>query len=425
MKIYLDTIGCRLNQSEIETMARQFRVAGHQLVASAEMADMAVVNTCAVTSGAAADSRGRIRQIARAGVPEIVATGCWATLQPKQANELPSVSRVVTNDRKDHLVPDILDLPQESFDLEPVSRQPLPGLHHRTRAFIKVQDGCDNHCTFCITTVARGQGRSRTVAEVILDIQSALSGGAKEIVLTGVHLGSWGYDFGAHLRDLIKAILRETDIPRLRLSSLEPWDLEAEFFSLWDDSRLMPHLHLPLQSGCESTLRRMARKTTPDSFRELVSAARQVLPEVAITTDIIAGFPGETEQEFAESLEFVKEMIFAGGHVFTYSPRPGTGAAKMKGQIRPELGKMRNHILQDALEECARSYRRKFLGQTMSVLWESTSEMGEWGWKMEGLTGNYLRVTAFSSSPRWNQIDSVKINEYDGNSMKGVISNTG
>ena len=425
MKIYLDTIGCRLNQSEIETMARQFRGAGHEIVASADMADMAVVNTCAVTNEAAADSRGKIRQIARAGIKEIVATGCWATLQPKQANELPNVFRVVTNHRKDHLVADVLDIPQESFDLEPISRQPLPGLHRRTRAFIKVQDGCDNHCTFCITTIARGQGRSRPVADVILDIQSALSGGAKEIVITGVHLGSWGYDFNSHLRDLIKTILRETDVPRLRLSSLEPWDLDADFFSLWDDLRLMPHLHLPLQSGCESTLRRMARKTTPDLFRKLVSAARRVIPSMAITTDIIAGFPGETEEEFVESLDFVKEINFAGGHIFTYSPRPGTGAAKMKGQIKPELRKRRNHILHDALEESAKSYRKKFVGQTMSVLWESTSEMGEWGWQMEGLTGNYLRVTASAPSPRWNQIDQVKINEYDRNRMKGVISNTG
>src|SRR3989304_1437864 len=200
MKVYLDTIGCRLNQSEIETMARQFRGAGHEIVASAEMAEMAVVNTCAVTNEAAADSRGRIRQVARAGVNEIVATGCWATLQPQQANDLPGGFRVVANDRKDHLLADVLNLPQESFDLEPSARQPLPGLHRRTRAFIKVQDGCDNHCTFCVTTIARGAGRRRPVADVILDIQSALDGGAKEIVLTGVHLGSWGYDLSTSLQ---------------------------------------------------------------------------------------------------------------------------------------------------------------------------------------------------------------------------------
>ena len=425
MKIYLDTIGCRLNQSEIESMARGFRAAGHEIVTSADTADMAVVNTCAVTNEAASDSRGKIRQIARAGVGEIVATGCWVTLQPQQARGLPNVRRVVTNDHKDHLVAEVLDLPEESFDLEPIAREPLPGLHRRTRAFIKVQDGCDNHCTFCITTVARGEGRSRPVADVILDIQSALAGGTKEIVLTGVHLGSWGYDFNSHLRELIKAILRETDVPRLRLSSLEPWDLDADFFSLWSDRRLMPHLHLPLQSGCESTLKRMARKTTPPSFRELVSAARVVMPNVAITTDIIAGFPGETEDEFAESLAFVKEMNFAGGHVFTYSPRPGTGAAKMKEQVKPKIRKTRNHILHDALVESAKAYREKFVGQMMSVLWESTSEMGEWGWQMEGLTENYLRVNAFAPSPRWNEIDQVRIMESDQKGIKGIINDTG
>jgi threonylcarbamoyladenosine tRNA methylthiotransferase MtaB len=422
MKIYLDTIGCRLNQSEIETMARQFRAAGHEIVVSAEMADMAVVNTCAVTSEAAADSRGKIRQIGRAGVSEIIATGCWATLQPAQAKELQNVQHVITNDRKDYLVADLLNIHQNFFDIEPIAREPLPGLHRRTRAFIKVQDGCDNHCTFCVTTIARGEGRSRTVADVILDIQSALEGGTKEIVLTGVHLGSWGYDFNSHLKALIKVILRETDVPRLRLSSLEPWDLDKDFFSLWDDKRLMPHLHLPLQSGCESTLRRMARKTTPQSFRELVAAARDVIPGVAITTDIIAGFPGETEEEFAESLAFVREMDFAGGHVFTYSPRPGTGAARMKGQVKPEIRKKRNHILHDALEESANCYRQKFLGRTMSVLWESTSEMGEWGWQMEGLTENYLRVNAFAPSPRWNEIDLVNINEYAHSRIKGTIT---
>jgi threonylcarbamoyladenosine tRNA methylthiotransferase MtaB len=430
MKIYLDTIGCRLNQSEIESMAMQFRLGGHEIVASPDQADMAVVNTCAVTNDAAADSRGRIRSIARSGVEQIIPTGCWATLQPKEAAALPNVLKVVPNNQKDNLVAEAFPLipsplSPHPFDLEPLIRQPLPGLHRRTRAFLKVQDGCDNHCTFCVTTIARGEGRSRPVANVLLDIQSALNGGTKEIVLTGVHLGSWGQDFGMHLKDLIQDILRETDAPRLRLSSLEPWDLNADFFSLWDDRRLMPHLHLPLQSGCESTLKRMARKTTPDSFRDLVAAARQVMPDIAVTTDIIAGFPGETEEEFAESLAFVKAMEFAGGHVFTYSPRPGTGAVRMRGQIRPEVRKSRNHILREALDESERSYRQRFLGREMSVLWESTSELGEWGWQMEGLTGNYLRVKAASSSPRWNEIDPVAIHEVQQDGLRGVILNKG
>jgi threonylcarbamoyladenosine tRNA methylthiotransferase MtaB len=421
MKIFLDTIGCRLNQSEIETMARQFRAAGHEIVATPEMAQMAVVNTCAVTTQAASDSRSKIRNIARAGVEQIIPTGCWTTLQPNEAAALPNVLQVVTNDQKEFLVPDALNLPRENFDLEPIDRTPIPGLHRRTRAFIKAQDGCDNKCTFCITTVARGEGRSRALADVIADINAALAGDSKEIVLTGVHLGSWGQEWNFHLRDLVKAILRETDVQRLRLSSLEPWDLDADFFSLWTDKRLMPHLHLPLQSGSESTLRRMLRKTTPDSFRELVHAARNVMPHAAITTDIIAGFPGETEDEFAETLDFVREIQFTGGHVFSYSARPGTGAARMKGQVKPELRKKRNHILQDAIEESAKIYRERFISQSMSVLWESVTEYGALGWQMEGWTGNYLRVSALSPAPRWNQVDEVKLVEVNGEKIKGII----
>ncbi len=421
MKVFLDTIGCRLNQAEIEQMARQFRAAGHEITASPEVAQMAVVNTCAVTAQAASDSRSRVRAIARAGVQQIAVTGCWATLQPAEAAALPAVQFVVRNDKKDTLVPDVLRLPRESFNLEPIQRTPLPGLHYRTRAFIKVQDGCNNRCTFCVTTIARGEGRSRSLADVIADVHAALAGGVKEIVLTGVHLGSWGQDVGSHLRELVAAILRETDVKRLRLSSLEPWDLTVDFFSLWEDARLMPHLHLPLQSGSESTLKRMARKTTPASFRELVRAAREMIADLAVTTDLIAGFPGETEEEFNETLDFVREMEFAGGHVFSYSPRPGTAAARMKGQVKPELRKKRNHILQQAIEESAKSYREKFIGRKMSVLWESASEYGEYGWRMEGWTGNYLRASATAPSPRWNEVDVVELLEVDGRKLKGVI----
>ena len=424
MKIYLDTVGCRLNQSEIETMARQFRAAGHEIVASAQGADLAVVNTCAVTSDAAADSRQMIRHLARAGVPQIIPTGCWTTLQPKEAANLPNVRKVVSNSEKENLVAQFnseFRIQNSEFDLEPLSRQPLPGLHRRTRAFIKAQDGCDNACTFCITTVARGEGRSRPLADVIRDIQFALAGGTKETVLTGVHLGSWGQEWGQHLRELVRAILDQTDTPRLRLSSLEPWDLDADFFGLWRDRRLCGHLHLPLQSGSRSVLKRMARKTTPESFRELTAAARSVMPEAAVTTDVIAGFPGESEDEFAETLDFVREMDFAGGHVFAYSARPGTAAARMKGQIRPEVRKKRNAVLREAFEESAQAYRQKFVGRRMSVLWESVSELDEWGWQMEGWTENYLRVRAASSSPRWNELDEVELVEASGEGLKGVL----
>lgn len=423
MRVYLDTVGCRLNQSEIETFARQFGALGYTLVASPEEADLAVINTCAVTAEAASDSRQKIRQAARAGAKEIAVTGCWSTLQPEAAAALPGVRHVIPNARKDRLVAEVLRLPEEVFDLEPLVRQPLPGARLRTRAFIKVQDGCDNRCTFCITTVARGPGRSRPVAEVLADVQGALMGGCQEIVLTGVHLGSWGQDFSPplHLRHLVQAILRETDVPRLRLSSLEPWDLDEQFFALWEDSRLCRHLHLPLQSGCAATLRRMARKTTPESFAALVAAARALIPGVAITTDIIVGFPGETQAEFNESLEFVRAMKFAGGHVFTYSARPGTVAARMPNQVPHPIRKERNAQMRAVLAESAAAYQKAFLGHVLPVLWESAAALGPEGWRMSGLTDNYLRVSAYAPQHLWNRITPVRLTGLASDGLQGLV----
>jgi len=425
MRVFLDSVGCRLNQAEIESMARQFRAAGHEIVAAAECADLSVVNTCSVTAEAVSDSRSKIRRLARLGGAQIVATGCWATLQPGQAAELPRVSLVVPNDLKDRLVRDMLQIPENVFDAEPVARMPLPGARRRTRAFIKVQDGCDNRCAFCVTTIARGDGRSRSLAEVIADVALALRGGAKEIVLTGVHLGSWGQDFGMRLSNLVHAILRETDAPRVRLSSLEPWDLDAEFFELWEDRRLCSHFHLPLQSGCASTLKRMARKTTPTAFKALVAAARAVVPDAAITTDVIAGFPGETENEFLASLDFVREMHFAGGHAFTYSPMAGTTAACMRDQVPMEERRRRNRMYLRAFEEAAHAFRLSHVGDRRPVLWESATREGGGAWKLSGLTDNYIRVKAEAAAPRWNKIDEVGLREEVGDSILGIVGNTG
>lgn len=427
MKIYLDSIGCRLNQSEIEAYASQFHLAGHELVASAGEADLAVVNTCAVTAAADSDSRSRIRQAARTGAGEVVVTGCWSTLHPQAAASLAGVSRVVPNADKDHLVPDILRLPPESFDLEPVSRQPVPGARLRTRAFIKVQDGCDNCCTFCITTLARGNGRSRSIEAVLADVRAAImpgaEGQAQEVVLTGVHLGSWGQDLSPslHLRYLVEAILRDTDVPRLRLSSLEPWDLDASFFDLWAERRLCRHLHLPLQSGCAATLRRMARKCTPTAFKALLTAARAAIPNIAITTDIIVGFPGETEAEFAESLDFVRYAGFSAGHVFTYSARPGTAAARMSDQVPFQLRKERNARMRKVLEESAVTYQERFLGETLPVLWESATSLGPQGWQMSGLSDNYLRIHALAPQQLWNRITPVHLTGQQGCILQGNV----
>jgi threonylcarbamoyladenosine tRNA methylthiotransferase MtaB len=423
MKIFLDTIGCRLNQAEIESLARQFRTAGHVIVSTAGEADLAVVNTCTVTTEAASDSRAAIRRAKRLGAGEVVVTGCWTTLEPDEAAELEGVTRIVPNQQKENLATDLLGLPHEYFDLESVARQPLPGLHKRTRAFIKAQDGCDNACTFCITRLARGDSRSRPVDEIVRDVVSALNGGAREIVLTGVHLGSWGLDLAPARRipALVSDLLARTTIPRLRLSSLEPWDLDEGFFSLWHDSRLCRHLHLPLQSGSATVLKRMARKTTPESFAALLRSARAAIPECAITTDVIAGFPGETDEEFSETLEFVRSMQFAGGHVFSYSPRPGTPASLMKGKVRGEVVKSRSTVLRRVLAESAEAFHRKFIGKTLPVLWEATSILTNAGWQIEGLTDNYMRVTAIAPKPYWNRIDNVSLKTSSADGLWGKI----
>lgn len=426
MRIFLDSVGCRLNQSEIEKFALEFRAAGHTIVASPSEADLVVVNTCAVTAEAASDSRQKIRQAARYTSGKIAVTGCWATLDRVGAMSLPKVDRVVLNDQKDTLVSTVLGIPTEVFDIEPLAREPLPGLHARTRAFIKVQDGCDNHCTFCVTRLARGKGRSRNIAEVLSDIRVAQAGGAKEVVLTGVHLGSWGQDFTPkmHLRDLIKVILQESDIPRLRLSSLEPWNLDEGFFALWEDSRLCRHLHLPLQSGCATTLKRMARKTSPQQFETLVNQARRWISDVAITTDIIVGFPGETEEEFEESLRFVERMRFAGGHVFTYSDRPGTAATRLPNPVPPEIRKLRNARIREVVQESTQNYLKQFLGKEVLVLWESTDSLGPSGWNLHGLTDHYIKVVSLSREKLWNRFSQVKLVEIEGDRIRGEILET-
>ena len=425
MKVFFDTIGCRLNQSEIEIMAAQFRQAGHDVVADPTHADLVIVNTCAVTSAAASDSRQKIRQAAKKGTGQIIATGCWATLEPHAALNLPGVENVVINENKDRLVSDYLKITPLIFDLEPIAREPLPGEHLRTRAFLKVQDGCDNFCTFCITKVARGKSVSRTLEEIMHDVKSALDGGVKEIVLTGVHLGSWGNDFErkTHLRDLIELILKDTSVSRLRLSSLEPWDLGENFFSLWEDARLCPHLHLPLQSGSGTILKQMARKTTPEKYMQIVQDVRAVIPEMAITTDMIVGFPGESDEFFEESMNFVKKINFAGGHIFPFSARPGTAAANYENQISKVVRKQRSAAMRAVFAEMTHNYQSAYLGKTVEVLWESGEDLPEGRWLMKGLTGNYLRIATNSPGNLANQINNVKIQRFSSHGLWGEIEN--
>ena len=415
MRIFLDQIGCRLNYSEMETLARRLQAAGHDVVAAPEKAQVIVFNTCAVTNNASKDSRQRLRQLHRANpAARIAATGCWVSLEPETARILPGVALAVDNTRKEmlHLLLEPwsaeLDDPAELARIQPDGVPfDVTGDERtaRTRAFIKVQDGCNNRCTFCVVTLARGASRSRPLGEIVAEVQALVRDGVQEAVLTGVHLGSYGRDLAGgertDLKELVAAILTDSDIPRLRLSSLEPWELADGFFDLWArwPGRLCPHLHLPLQAGTDTQLRRMARRCTVESFRQLVKDARAAIPDLIVTTDLIVGFPGESDEDFAAGLAFIEEMAFAHAHIFPYSARAGTAAAAFSDQVPTAIKKERARVLQAVVERTGRAERLRHVGTVRPVLWERSQGdlidgQGEEGaarlWT--GFTDNYLRV---------------------------------
>jgi threonylcarbamoyladenosine tRNA methylthiotransferase MtaB len=444
MRVFLDQIGCRLNYSEMEALAGQLRAAGHQTVGAPEQAQVILFNSCAVTGGAERDSRKRVAALHRQNAAaRIAVTGCWATLRPQEATALPGVALVADNGRKELLASLLepwsaeLDAPETLAHIQP-DGNPFGELATadarltRTRAFVKVQDGCDNRCTFCIVTALRGASRSRPLAEVVDEVQRHAAAGVMEVVLTGVHLGSYGRDLvhGERPTDLfalVAALLAHTDIPRLRLSSLEPWELADGFFDLWArwPGRLCPHLHLPLQAGTDKQLRAMARRCTTASFRSLAAEARAVIPDLLVTTDLIAGFPGETDEDFAAGLEFVTEMRFAHAHLFPFSARDGTAAARFPQQVPAAVKKARLARLADVVARSGQAERARFVGTVRSVLWEGTGRplADEPGCLWQGWTDNYLRVqaTAPVGMDLHNRITGCRLDAVTGDLVQGTL----
>ena len=254
---------------------------------------------------------------------------------------------------------------------------------------MKVQDGCDNRCTYCIVPYVRGGSRSRGIASIVEHVNRKARAGYQEIVLTGIHLGDYHPDGDKQhdLGDLISALLRETGIPRIRVSSLEPEDFQLEWLELWEDPRMCRHLHLPMQSGSDAILRRMARRYNSDRYRAIVTAAKQLVPGIAISTDIITGFPGESDEDFEQTYQLARDLQFAKAHVFRFSARQGTAAARMKGQHKDEVKKARSERLLALNDDHGRLFRQQFLGETVQVLLEARKHE-----RWEGLTDNYLRV---------------------------------
>lgn len=394
MRVRIETLGCRLNIGEMETLARELGGRGHRIVGPGEPADLCVVNTCTVTATAARKSRHLARQLrAASGGAPLVATGCWTEMAAAAARDA-GVDLVVANRDKDRLA----ELLEERGMLDPAGGDDggvtwTPGGVGRTRAFLKVQDGCDNRCTFCIVTVARGGGRSRPADAVLADVRGLVADGYREVVLSGVRLGSYGHDRGDRrgLEVLVRRILADTSLERLRLSSLEPWDLDASFLELLAEPRLQPHLHLPLQSGCDDTLHRMARRGTTADLRALAGHARRIRPEVAISTDVMVGFPGETDAEFERSIATVAELGFSRLHVFRYSRREGTRAAAMPGQVPGPVATERSRRMLALGAELEARFHRGLVDGRHDVLWETAEPFGD-GLRWSGLTGSYVRV---------------------------------
>ena len=415
MQIHLKTLGCRLNEAELESWAESFEAKGHRVTDKEDQADLLVVNTCAVTQEAVKKSRQIIRRTQRNNPKaKLVVSGCYASLDKNAEKDIPGIDLLINNQKKDQLVD--ITLNELDFDSMPeISTEPGEASifkRGRNRAFIKVQDGCRYRCTFCIVTVARGEERSRSEADIIKDINQFHQQGIQEVILTGVHVGGYGSDAGSSLYQLIKTVLENTDIPRIRLGSVEPWDLGENFFSLFSNKRFMPHLHLPLQSGSDSVLKRMARRCKTNDYKALIDNARNEIANFNLTTDIIVGFPGETEEEWQESIRFIEQALFSHIHIFTYSKREGTKAASLVNQVEPAIKKQRSkelHLL-------AQSMRQKLLsdqiGKKHAVLWETRNEDGDWS----GYTENFLRVILKNNQQALeNKITEIKIIHIDNN----------
>lgn len=417
MRVHLATLGCKLNQSEIEEWARRLTAAGCDIVTGPARADVCVVNTCTVTHVAARKSRQLVRCCARANPhAQLVVTGCFAEIHPDQAAQLPGVRLVLGTADKECLTETVA----ERWGVSLTERgQEMPKLLSlRTRALVKIQDGCDNACAYCVVRVARGRERSRSLQDVLDEVLARQGEGYQEIVLTGVNIGAYGRERGDSLAGLVSAILDVSELPRLRLSSIEPWDLSPDLLRLWEGPRLCPHLHLPLQSGCDATLRRMNRRCSTAEYRDLVSHARDAIPDLAVTTDLIVGFPEETDEEFEASAEFAAEMGFAQVHVFPFSPRPGTSAALMPQQVPAPIKKARAERMRAIALASGRAFRARLLGRTTDVLWE-TCEGDTWS----GLTSNYIRVMATSTRELHNQVTTVRLLEVTENGARGELVN--
>lgn len=394
------TLGCKVNQFETESMEGLFKQSGYDIVPSTNAADVYVINTCSVTSFGDKKSRQLIRRVQRLNPKAVIAvTGCYSQAAPDEVKAIEGVRVVLGTSDRANIVNYVEQAMEEDGVIDKVddimkAREfediPLYEMPARTRAFLKIQEGCTNFCSYCIIPYTRGPLRSRKLESIRSEAQKLLAHGFKEIVLTGIHLGAYGKDFkdGTSLYDAAKTVLELPGLRRLRLSSLESIELSKELLDLIKNHpKFSHHLHLPLQAGSDEVLKKMNRHYNRDEFTSLIKNVKESVPGVAISTDVIVGFPGETEEMFAESLEYIKTLGFARMHVFPYSPRTGTPAAKMPDQVPEPVKKDRVHRLQALAQEMADDFHSQYLGTVQEVLFETNNDG-----ITDGLTDTYIRV---------------------------------
>ena len=417
--VAIHTHGCKLNQADSQELARQFQEAGYRLAPPHAPADIIILNTCTVTAAADAKARQYLRAARRRNPNAlIVATGCYAQRAPNELQNLPEVSLIINNNAKPSLPQSAIAALQTPTPPAPqpappsdTSDTPPSANPTRTRAMIKIQEGCDQICAYCIVPKVRGRERSIPPETIIAQINRRAADGFREAALTGTQLGTYGFDLpDADLTRLLERILAETGIERLRVSSLQAHEITQPLLDLWRNPRLMPHFHIPLQSGCDATLRAMRRRYDTAQFAAAVALTRRMYPHAGITTDIIAGFPGETPAQFAAALQFANEMRFSDIHAFPYSPRPGTSAAYHQNPVPEPEKRARMAQLLELAAQSRQNFRQSQIGTTRPTLWERAARHNLWS----GLTDNYLRVRAPSPTPLSNQITNARLTALDG-----------
>lgn len=432
-KIAFYTLGCKVNQADTASMENLFLRSGHQLVSFDGEADVYIINTCVVTNTGQRKSRQTIHRAIRKNPNAlIVVTGCYPQTAAEEVKAIAGVDMIIGNqdraqivqlveERLAHRQTDTLDAVHKLTASTAFEEMAAGDITDKTRAFLKIQEGCNQFCTYCIIPYARGPLRSRSLESIRTETQRLISAGFKEIVLIGIHLGCYGKENpdGPTLYDAVKTVLDVPGVQRLRLGSLESVEVEPRLLTLMqEDARFCRHLHLPLQSGCDKTLQAMHRPYTTAKFKTLLADIKTKVPDIAITTDVIAGFPGETEADFETTCKFAESCGFSKMHIFPFSARKGTPAEKFAGVVTEAVKKERADILGRIDETMHKTFMQAMVGQTAEVLFEQPAGEDYF----EGLTGNYQRVFVKSGGRNLGgEILPVKITAFDGEKLLGEI----